>query len=92
MPVFEVRHGEFKVTMKNTIFRENSTSENAILDFCTVPRSRAELVAFTGKSRTYTMSNLIKPLLTSGKLKMTLPEKPKSSKQRFVKAKKENEP
>ena len=86
VPIFSVVHGEFKVVMKNDCYKENTTSEKAILDFCSVPRSRAELIEFTGKSRTYTMINLVAPLLSAGKLKMTLPDKPKSSKQRYIKA------
>lgn len=84
MPIFSAVHGEFKVVMKNNYFKENTTSEEAILDFCSVPRSRAELIEFTGKSRTHTMLNIIAPLISSGKLKLTLPDKPKSSKQRYV--------
>ncbi len=85
-PVFSVNHGEFKVVMKNNFFKENVVSKEAILDFCSVPRSRTELMEFTGKSRTHTMVNLVAPLVESGKLKMTLPDKPKSSKQRFVRS------
>lgn len=84
-PIFSVCHGEFKVVMKNDCNKEDSTSEKAILDFCLIPRSRAELINFTGKSRTYTMLSLIAPLVNAGKLKMMLPDKPKSSKQRYVK-------
>lgn len=72
--------------MKNNFFKENVVSKEAILDFCSVPRSRTELMEFTGKSRTHTMVNLVAPLVESGKLKMTLPDKPKSSKQRFVRS------
>lgn len=85
-PIFSVVHGEFKVVMKNDCFKENTTSEKAILDFCSIPRSRAELIEFTGKSRTYTMIHLVAPLVRAGELKMTLPDKPKSSKQRYIKA------
>ncbi len=85
VPVFSVSHGEFKVVMKNNYFQENMISEESILEFCAVPRSRAELIAFIGKSRTYTMANVVNPLIEAGKLKMTLPEKPKSSKQKYVK-------
>lgn len=85
-PVFSVSHGEFKVVMKNDYFKENITSEESILDFCAVPRSRSELIAFTGKSRTHTMQNIVEPLVKSGKLNLTLPDKPRSSKQRYVKA------
>lgn len=88
-PHFSVVHGEFKITMKNGYYadpQKGPSGPAALVDFCTKPRSRSEIIAFTGKSRNYTMSRLVAPLLESGKLKMTLPEKPKSSKQRFVKA------
>ena len=57
----------------------------AVIQYCSVPRSREELTAFTGKSRYYTMSAIVQPLIDQGKLIMTIPEKPKSPKQRFVK-------
>ncbi len=85
-PVFSAVHGEFKVVLKNGYYYEPTDISEAILAFCSVPRSREELIAFTGKSRTYTMSQLVKPLVENGSLKLTLPEKPRSSKQRFVRA------
>ncbi len=84
-PVFSVIHGEFKVVMKNGYNKESQSMLESIVEFCDVPRTRAELTAFTGKSRTYTMTQMVQPLVDSGKLKLTLPEKPKSSKQKFVK-------
>lgn len=57
-----------------------------ILEFCHVPITRAELIEFTGMSRYYTMSAIVQPLVDEGKLKMTIPEKPKSSKQQYVRA------
>ena len=86
IPVFSVTHGEFKVVMKNGYDTESRPVSDSILDFCCMPRTRAELIAFTGKSRTYTMTKVVQPLIDSGKLKLTIPEKPKSSKQKFVKA------
>lgn len=85
-PVFSSVHGEFKVVMKNGYYEESQSVTDSVIEFCSVPRTRAELIAFTGKSRTYTMSQIVQPLVDSGKLEMTLPEKPKSSKQKFVKA------
>ena len=85
-PIFSVSHGEFKVIMKNGFYQEKNTKEEAILEFCSVPRTRAELIDFTGKSRTPTMIHIIGPLIASGKIKLTIPEKPKSSKQKFVRA------
>lgn len=84
-PVFSAVHGEFKVIMKNGYYSENVSLAEAIVEFCSIPRTRAELIAFTGKSRTYTMSQLVQPLVDNGSLKLTLPQKPKSSKQKFVK-------
>lgn len=85
-PIFSVARGEFQVVMKNGYNKEPGSFADSIVEFCKTPRTRAELIAFTGKSRTYTMSQIVQPLVDSGKLKMTMPEKPKSSKQKFVKA------
>ena len=85
IPVFSAVHGEFKVIMKNGYYSENEDLSDMLVEFCKVPRSRAELISFTGKSRTYTMSQIIQPLVEKGILKLTLPDKPKSSKQRYVK-------
>lgn len=85
-PIFTVVHGEFKVVIKNGYNKEARSIADSIVEFCLTPRTRAELIAFTGKSRTYTMTQMVQPLIDSGKLKLTLPEKPKSSKQKFVKA------
>lgn len=84
-PIFSVVHGEFKVVMRNGYNKEAQSISDSIVEFCCTPRTRAELIAFTGKSRTYTMTQMVQPLIDSGKLKLTLPEKPKSSKQKFVK-------
>lgn len=88
-PIFSIRHGEFKVTMKNAIGndidKKKRTSEQSILEFCKTPRTRKELIEFTGKSRVYTMDKLVNPLVYAGKLKLELPDKPKSSKQRYKK-------
>lgn len=58
--------------------------ENSILDFCEIPRSRAELIDFTGKSGNYVLKQLIAPLIECGKLKLTLTDKPKFYKITFV--------
>ncbi len=84
-PIFSVVRGEFKVIMKNNFYTSGmDISEEGILAFCEVPRSRDELVAFIKKSKNYVMSQIIAPLVENGKLRLTLPEKPKSSKQRFI--------
>ncbi len=85
-PNFSVIHGEFKVVMRNGYLNNSGSMEDSILDFCEIPRSRAELIEFTGKSRNYVLKQLIAPLVECGKLKLTIPDKPKSSNQKYVKA------
>ena len=90
-PVFSSQHGEFKVVFRNNIYQSEAATDRSIrpedvLAFCEIPRSRDELTQFTGKSRYYTMSLVVAPLVEQGKLKLTLPEKPKSSKQKYVRA------
>ena len=91
-PVFENGRGVFKVTLYNEKKTESGSNGNGahiiekLLEFCKTPRTRAELEQFTGFSRYYTMSKIVQPLIDSERLKMTMPEKPKSAKQRYVKA------
>lgn len=58
--------------------------EERLIEFCTVPRSRQEIIDFLGFSRYYSMSKIVQPLIDDGKIALTLPDKPKSSKQRYV--------
>lgn len=88
-PVFSVQHGEFKVVFENgftdsleKVLDKNNIGE-AIVAFCRIPRTRSELAAFVGKSWYYTMEKYVKPLVASGTLKLSVPDKPKSSKQKF---------
>lgn len=85
-PNFSVIHGEFKVVMRNGYLNNSDSIEDSILNFCEIPRSRAELIEFTGKSRNYVLKQLIAPLVECGKLKLTIPDKPKSSNQKYVRA------
>lgn len=84
LPIFYAKQGEFKVVMYNSIVNKDNTSEEAILEYCRQPRNRTELTEFLGKSRNFVMSKIIQPLVESGKLELTLPDKPKSSKQKYV--------
>ena len=52
--------------------------------FCQTPRTRREIADYLGvKTVFYAMGHYVQPLLQAGKLAMTLPETPKSSKQKF---------
>lgn len=59
--------------------------EDKILNYCSSPRSREELVNFVGKTRNYVMSKIIVPLVEKKKLRMTIPDKPKSYNQKYIK-------
>lgn len=86
MPVFSVKHGDFKVVMRNIFYSDNISIEEAVIEFCSKPRSRDEIVSFVGKSKNYVSSKIIIPLTKKGALKLTIPEKPKSSAQKYYKA------
>jgi len=100
-PVFENRRGVFKVTLYNEKREADAASAHdvikpkrmkytdniseRILAFCETPRSRDELAAFTKFSRYYTMSKIVKPLIDAKKIKLTMPDKPKSPNQKYLK-------
>lgn len=57
----------------------------SILAFCAEPRSRDEIQQHIGISnRGYFRTNILKPLLEAGKLKMTIPDKPNSKNQKYI--------
>ena len=64
---------------------ESSTVSKQILAFCTTPKSKKELAAFCGFKdlRNFTLKH-INPLLESGQLEMTIPDKPKSRNQKYI--------
>lgn len=88
-PEFLVQRGDFIVTFRNNIVPVEETidkndMEKAILQYCKEPRSRKELITFTGLSQYYLIKKYVGPMLADGLLRRTLPDKPKSSKQKFI--------
>jgi len=56
-----------------------------LLEFCVTPRSRVEMQEFIKvSSREHFKKALLKPLLESGQIKMTIPDKPNSKNQKYV--------
>jgi ATP-dependent DNA helicase RecG len=90
-PVFESVRGTFKVTLYNAEFQAehigNAKESDAVCDlmrFCGTPRTREEIAKFLSlTSVSYMMRTTIKPLIAEGKLKLTIPEKPRSRKQKY---------
>lgn len=59
---------------------------NKLVDTCAEPKTREEMMAYLGLvNRDHFRKNYLKPLLDSGKIKMTIPDKPKSKNQKYVK-------
>ena len=56
-----------------------------VLNFCQEPRKSSEIMELIGLKHWKTFqANYLKPLLQQGLLAMTIPEKPTSSKQRYI--------
>ena len=88
-PVFQNRRNEFVVIFYNhkTETKETAQQGKDIISFCKVPRSRREIASFLGlQSVSYVSTQYIQPLVDAGALRMTLPEKPKSAKQKYTAA------
>ncbi len=59
---------------------------NSLIEFCSEPRSRKEMQLFCGiKTEKYFREHIIKPMLNEGLIVRTIPNKPNSRNQRYVK-------
>ena len=77
---------EFVTFYKETVESLTETDEETerLLLFCKTPRTRKEICEYLGlSSGTYAMKKYILPLVESGEIKLTIPEKPKSHKQMY---------
>ncbi len=86
-PVFKDEKGIFTVILYNTKPTVDTMPQNdscrSLLDFCKTPRSRAEIAEYYNKTQYYVMKKYVEPLLESGLLALTLPNTPRSSKQKY---------
>ncbi|MHC1732891.1 MAG: ATP-binding protein [Bacteroidales bacterium] len=85
-PIFSDRRGVFKVTFNKNIEDNNLINdfERDILNYCTIPRSREELTKRFGfETPAYFMKTYISPMIEAGKIKLSLPDKPKSKFQKY---------
>ncbi len=96
-PEFWQEHGTFVVRFRKarTVSEPQATepdteydydsAEETLLHFCSVPRSRQEIAEFLGiKSVPYAIKTHVMPLVKQGVLTLSLPEKPRSPKQRYT--------
>ena len=66
-------------------FDQVTDQDDKLFKFCSTPRSIKEIMEFLEvKHRTYLRKTVLAPLLESGKLVLTIPEKPSSPNQRYV--------
>ena len=83
--VFTDERGSFMVTLYNSKEENLDVYNNDLLRFLETPRTRREIADFL-KVRTtgYAIQKYIDPLIKKGIVVYTIPEKPKSSDQRYV--------
>ncbi len=87
MPQFEDSRNSFRVTLFNerTAATKRTVDTQAILSFCSTPRTRQELANYLGiRSIGYAIATYITPLVEDGSLKLTKPNTPKSPRQQYV--------
>ena len=95
-PEFRDERGTFVVCFRKTAealkaepvtAHIGETTEEKLLRFCAAPRSRQEIAKFLGiKSVPYAVTTYVTPLVEKGLLSLSLPEKPRSPKQRYTAA------
>lgn len=97
-PLFKDSRGEFSVTLYNTTanmephanrqqesYNLNIIDEKGLIEFCRSERSRTEIIKILGiASGQYALKRYLDPLVETGAIRMTLPDKPRSPKQRFI--------
>lgn len=100
-PIFHSTHSAFFVTLKNINYSSQSVSDQdsdqdtdqvvtkKIIDYCSEERSKREICEYLGFSNlTYFTRTYLNPLLEAKKLKMTIPDKPSSKNQKYVRTEK----
>ena len=62
------------------------STQKGILEFCKEPRSKAEIMQYCGYKDSKNFSRVyLRPLIESGQIQMTIPDKPRSHNQKYVK-------
>lgn len=97
-PEFFSTSSDFRVVLKNMNYPSSGLTAQVtvqdtahdmrlkmLIEFCSVPRARDEMQAHIGIAhRECFRKDFLSPLLESGKLKMTIPDKPNSRYQKYV--------
>ena len=76
-------HGSLHDNLHDNLHGGNERTEK-IIKFCQIPRSREEIQELISiKNRDFFRKIILKPLLEEKILKLTIPDKPKSPKQKY---------
>ena len=74
----------YKETIPAEVEGKNDDDTNNLIIFCKTPRTRKEICEYLGLSSvTYAIQTHVMPLVESGKIKLSIPDKPKSPKQLY---------
>ena len=88
-PVFLDERGTFTVVLYNARQKEQDfksrETDASLMDYLSAPRSKDEIAEFLGiKTVSYAMQTYVYPLIKSGLVRLTIPEKPRSHDQKYV--------
>lgn len=97
-PEYRVEAFMLYATIRNTKLTDNlggapqvtpqDTPQDKIIAYCMEPRSKAEIAKLCGfKDIKHFTAHYLKPLLESGRLRMTIPDKPNSRNQSILRSK-----
>ena len=91
--VFKSQNGSFSIIIYNSKRNTGNKSkikgkeiEKQLLEYLRTPRTRDEIISFTGLSKYYTINIILKGMIEEGKVALTIPDVPKSSKQKYYAA------
>lgn len=97
-PEFSDERGSFVVLLRKerSLLSSMAKSElpkphpQSLVEFCETPKTREEICDYLDlKSKSYVVKEYLAPLIEKGDLRMTLPDKPRSAKQKYVATKSE---
>lgn len=89
--VYKSENGSFSITIYNSERSGSKSSkkikgksiEKALTEYLKIPRTRDEITSFTGLSKYYVINVIVKGLIDEGKVALTIPNMPRSSKQKY---------
>ena len=84
LTVFYLPGMQDKSTEQATEQVTEQVTEQAVIEFCKTPKNTSEIMEYLGlKHREHFRSAILKPMIEKGLLELTIPDKPKSPKQKY---------